>query len=209
MSNYEVFVLHEGYSKNTATGSLANCSCTLIKGNKNIIIDTMTPWDKDFILEKIEAHGLTPGNINFVVSTHGHSDHCGNNNLFLEAVHIMGFSISHKNFYENYSFETQGAYKIDDYVKIIPTPGHMTAHVSVAVVTSNNETVVVAGDLFENEDDLSDESIWKNAGSENEKQQAESRRKILEIADYIIPGHGKMFRVRSSMHKLFHCNKLQ
>ncbi|KAK6645460.1 hypothetical protein RUM43_001737 [Polyplax serrata] len=195
MSNYEVFVLHEGYSKITESGMIANCTCTLIKGTKNIIVDTMTPWDREFILEKILSHGLKPEDVNFVVSTHGHSDHCGNNNLFLDAVHIVGYSISYKNFYEDFSFETQGDYKIDEYVRIIPTPGHTLAHVSVAVVTSKNETIVVAGDLFENKDDLNDETIWKNAGSENETEQEKSRKKILKIADYIIPGHGEMFKV--------------
>jgi glyoxylase-like metal-dependent hydrolase (beta-lactamase superfamily II) len=29
----------------------------------------------------------------------------------------------------------------------------------------------------------------------NLKKLIESRKKILEIADYVIPGHGKMFRV--------------
>jgi hypothetical protein len=30
----------------------------------------------------------------------------------------------------------------------------------------------------------------------DEKALKESRKKILEIADYIIPGHGKMFKVK-------------
>jgi hypothetical protein len=30
----------------------------------------------------------------------------------------------------------------------------------------------------------------------NEKDLKESRKKVLEIADYIIPGHGKMFKVQ-------------
>ena len=35
----------------------------------------------------------------------------------------------------------------------------------------------------------------KDPYMKNEKQLMESRNKILEIADYIIPGHGKMFKV--------------
>lgn len=48
---YEVHVLHDGYSKMTDNGMVANCTCTLIKGPKNIVVDTMTPWDKDRIVE--------------------------------------------------------------------------------------------------------------------------------------------------------------
>jgi len=38
----------------------ANCTCTLIKGPKNVIVDTMTPWDGDVILAGLAQHGLTP-----------------------------------------------------------------------------------------------------------------------------------------------------
>ena len=32
----------------------ANCSCVLVRsGGKVIIVDTMTPWDKEFITEKL------------------------------------------------------------------------------------------------------------------------------------------------------------
>lgn len=48
----EVIVLFEGYSTQIDSFVMdANCSCILIKGLKNIIVDTMTAWDKDEILE--------------------------------------------------------------------------------------------------------------------------------------------------------------
>lgn len=47
----EIIVLFDGYSYEDGHNQRANCTCTLIKGvNSNIIIDTMTPWDKDKIL---------------------------------------------------------------------------------------------------------------------------------------------------------------
>lgn len=47
----EIKVLFDGYSNPDGDIQRANCTCTLIKGvNTNIIIDTMTPWDKDRIL---------------------------------------------------------------------------------------------------------------------------------------------------------------
>ncbi|XP_074114844.1 metallo-beta-lactamase domain-containing protein 1-like [Cotesia typhae] len=46
---YQVIVLFDGYSKQLEDGkSKANCSWTLIKGPEiNIIVDTMTAWDRD------------------------------------------------------------------------------------------------------------------------------------------------------------------
>lgn len=43
--------------------------------------------------------------IDYVVSTHGHSDHIGNNNLFLKAKHIVGYSISYMDNYFIYNFD--------------------------------------------------------------------------------------------------------
>jgi len=53
--------------------------------------------------------------------------------------------------------------------------------------------VVVAGDTFEKEEDIEDETIWKLAGTEDEDKLRQSRDKILREADFIIPGHGPMF----------------
>lgn len=47
----EIIVLFDGYSYGDGGNQRANCTCTLIKRpSTNIIIDTMTPWDKDKIL---------------------------------------------------------------------------------------------------------------------------------------------------------------
>lgn len=48
----EVIVLFDGYSKQLDDTRMdANCTCTLVRGEKNIIIDTMTAWDRDKIIE--------------------------------------------------------------------------------------------------------------------------------------------------------------
>lgn len=44
--------------------------------------------------------------VDYVVCSHGHSDHIGNNNLFLNAKHIVGFSISCKDLYFIHPFDT-------------------------------------------------------------------------------------------------------
>ena len=78
---------------------------------------------------------------------------------------------------------------------MLPTPGHTLDSVSVRVVTVAG-VVVIAGDTFEKEEDLEDESVWLEAGSEDEAAQRKSRDLILQTADYIVPGHGPMFKVR-------------
>lgn len=197
MSTYRVVVLFEGYSNPVFGGQTANCSCTLITGKKNIIVDTMTSWDGEKLICELKKHGVSPDSIDYVVSTHGHSDHTGNNNLFLSAKHIVGWSISYKDRYFDHPFERGVPYRIDECISVMPTPGHTMSDVSVVIRNAEHlGTVVVAGDLFENENDLLDDRVWKAAGSESEELQKQNRSRVLEIADYIVPGHGKMFKVK-------------
>lgn len=47
----EIIVLYDGYSSDAVNNQMtANCSCTLIKGVHNIIVDTMTAWDSEKII---------------------------------------------------------------------------------------------------------------------------------------------------------------
>lgn len=45
--------------------------------------------NKKFILA-LSKHNITPDKIDYVVCTHSHADHIGNNNLFTNAEHIIG-----------------------------------------------------------------------------------------------------------------------
>lgn len=103
----KVIVISEGYSKDaTATSMRANCSCVLVKdGAVNVVVDTMTAWDSQTILEGLKKETVLPADVQFVVNTHGHSDHCGNNNLFLAAKHVTGNSLSKGDVYEFHDFK--------------------------------------------------------------------------------------------------------
>lgn len=52
----------------------------------------------------------------------------------------------------------------------------------------------LSGDLFESEADISDAALWREV-SENPQLQVESRCRVIDMADIIIPGHGKAFKV--------------
>ncbi|CAG5101760.1 Similar to mblac1: Metallo-beta-lactamase domain-containing protein 1 (Xenopus laevis), partial [Cotesia congregata] len=157
---YQVIVLFNGYSKQLKDGkSEANCSCTLIKGQEiNIIVDTMTAWDRDKILTALRSHNVKPEEINYVVCTHSHADHIGNNNLFTHAQqHIVGYCIHRENLFDELQLSTKEA-------------------------------------------DIADPEIWKSVGKkELEKIQAKNRLMIIKSADYIVPGHGPMFKVTEDM----------
>jgi glyoxylase-like metal-dependent hydrolase (beta-lactamase superfamily II) len=57
-----------------------------------------------------------------------------------------------------------------------------------------------AGDLFEREEDIANPSLWQYvAGSDDPEKQEQNRNKIIQIAAWIIPGHGPMFKVTKEM----------
>ncbi|XP_076752573.1 metallo-beta-lactamase domain-containing protein 1 [Xylocopa sonorina] len=199
----EVIVLFSGYSTKLDDGTMkANCSCTLIKASKNIIVDTMTAWDREKIIQALAEHNVTPDKIDYVVCTHSHADHIGNNNLFLNAEHIVGTCVHRGELFFDRSFKN-GEYQICPEVKVITTPGHTPDDVSVLIETTISGKSIcfaITGDLFEKEEDIQNPSIWKELGtSELQKTQSHMRSLIINLANFIIPGHGQMFAVTNDM----------
>lgn len=197
----KVKVLSVGYSHKDPLNSncmLANCSSILIQSccGKNIVVDTMTAWDGDTLVNALRQHSIEPDDIHYVICTHGHSDHVGCNHLFTNAkLHFVGSSMSNRNQYPYFDWG-QPYELVPGEIQVIQTPGHTLSCVSVVVKNTDIfNTVGICGDLFENQKDIWDSSIWQNAGSESLKLQKENRYKMANMCDYIIPGHGEGFRV--------------
>lgn len=194
----EVIVLQPGYAvwQKRLQAQKADGTIILIKSSKNIIVDTGLPKDKETILKKLKANGLTPEKIDYVICTHGDADHISNNNLFPQAVLIVGFDIYHADVATFF----QKNFKIDDNVTVTAMTGHDERSIGVLVKTING-LVAITGDLFEYEAD------WKNAKnwiafSKQPKQHIKNRAKVWELADYIVPGHGPMFKVAKTVNIL-------
>jgi glyoxylase-like metal-dependent hydrolase (beta-lactamase superfamily II) len=195
MKSHKVIILKPGYSTPVGPGQMrADGTITLVTGPKKIIVDTGGPWDRLTIFRALAKEEVHARDIDVVVCTHGHSDHTGNNNLFPAARLIVGYDVSERDLYTAHDFVAGQPYKISDYVEVLPTPGHTNQSVSVIVKTTKG-VVAIVGDLFENEQDLKDESLWR-ATSLFPEEQLKNRKKILEMADFIVPGHGPMFPVK-------------
>lgn len=67
-------------------GTFYSSSCTLLtRASHRIVIDTGLSLREGELVAALAARGLTPGDIDLVVNTHLHVDHCGNNALFSRA----------------------------------------------------------------------------------------------------------------------------
>ncbi|XP_054711718.1 metallo-beta-lactamase domain-containing protein 1-like [Uloborus diversus] len=206
-----VEIVKTGYSfvDNDKNIMKANCTCTLVKeGSISVIVDTLTAWDGAFLLNELEKKGLKPSEITHAIATHGHSDHIGNLNLFTNALHIVGQSVSRQDEYLLHNFEDQ-PYKISENIEVIATPGHTLSDVSIIVKNTALGVVAIVGDLFEKQEDISNPHVWQViAGSENEDLQFKNREKILNSVDYIIPGHGPGFVVTEGLRGIHKSTKL-
>jgi len=193
----EIKVLVEGYAKQENGIEHASSTTTLIKDN-GILILVDPGMNRKLLLNKLQKEGIKPQEINYIVLTHTHIDHMLLTGAFENAKVIDDSSI--------YSFEgtiTDHDGKIPGTeVEIIKTPGHDQFHCSVLVDTEKYGKVAIVADVFWWRDDEKQKTDEKSLLShkdpyvKNEKQLLESRKRILEIADYIIPGHGKMFKVK-------------
>jgi len=193
----EVKVLIKGYAREEDDGEEATCTTTLIRENNlNIIVDP--GMNRKLLLEGLKKENLEPKDIKYVILTHTHLDHCLLTGIFEKATILDDSSL--------YSFdgkirEHEGKVPETD-IEIIKTPGHDQFHCSVLVNDKKLGKVVIAADVIwwaDNEKQKTDkESIMnrKDPYMKNKEQLTKSREKILNIADYIIPGHGEMFKVK-------------
>nr|XP_056719540.1 metallo-beta-lactamase domain-containing protein 1 [Euleptes europaea] len=194
-SPYSVVVLQEGYSAELPDGSTrADGTVTLVLGPQLTVVDTGGPWGRARLLAGLAAQGVSAGEVRHVVCTHGHSDHVGNLNLFPRADLIVGTDLSRPDGrYLPTGLRRGLPHPLHaGHVEVLPTPGHAgNDDVSVMVRGTSLGHVLVAGDLFEREDD---EGQWQPLSQDPVRQQA-SRAYALDIADVIVPGHGAPFRV--------------
>ncbi|TSC56119.1 MAG: beta-lactamase domain-containing protein [Parcubacteria group bacterium Gr01-1014_18] len=160
-------------------------SSTLIRAGKmNILFDTgFYPMGKRLV-EELKAEKLEPGDIDYIINSHYHFDHTGNNYLFPRAKIIMGPAEWE---YERGSIRyiaPRDPISLGD-IDIVYTPGHDQSHWS-AFVTIDEKIWCLAGDAIRY--DLMKDGLYPAFYSK--KAYLKSARAILEKADIIIPGHG-------------------
>ena len=198
----EVKILIEGIHKKTEEDKLKiSSTITLIKTNKNILVDTGSFLDEKKIIEELKKENLSPKDIDIVVLTHLHLDHIINLHLFKNSKVFCKFRGGGypgqvhfpKDGYLQRSNLTDGAEIADD-VLIILTPGHSDDMISV-VVDTNKGKIIVAGDAFPSEEFLDLDKQLDPLLIDVEEFN-KSRKKVLEMADWVIPGHGPIFKVK-------------
>ncbi|TRZ79827.1 MBL fold metallo-hydrolase [bacterium] len=192
----KVKILIEGYAKEEDGTEFASSTATLIQEvDLNIIVDP--GMNRELLLEALRKENLSPNKINYVILTHNHLDHS-----LLTGVFEKAKILDNEDIYSwDGKIESHGGKIPGTDIEIIKTPGHDIFHCSVLVQDENLGKVVIAGDVFWWEDSQEQktdkESLIKlqDPYVKNEEDLINSRKKVLAFADYIIPGHGKPFKV--------------
>jgi len=198
----EVKILIEGVHKIIGDGKMdIGCTTTLIKSDINIIVDPGALINKDRLISALKKEGLGLEDIDAVILTHLHIDHTLNTFLFDKARIFLRFigGSSYPGMFQKLAEGTLQRFDlfndiIAKNVKIIETQGHSIDGITILVKT-NNGVVAIAGDAISDEEWLdlnkkADPNIYYDV-----EKFDESRKKILEIADFVIPGHGGILRV--------------
>lgn len=195
----EVRVLLVGKHEKIPEGMYASSTVTLIKANDvNILVDSGSFADRGNLITALKNEGLTLTDIHTVVVTHLHLDHTANLDLFTHAAIITKHSAQSAGlmFHGGSNIITSvnvEHLEIVSGVKIILTPGHVDAHISVVVETSDG-TYVICGDAIQTPDQVDVHTKPKKACDIDAFEN--SRNLILGLADYLIPGHGGVIQIR-------------
>ena len=131
----------------------------------------------------LESMGFSPKDVDIVINTHMHYDHCGNNAMFPQARFLVNENeLAHAfapGWWEAPSYVRpvfdipelryeimRGTLEVKPGIRIIPTPGHTEGHQSVVVQLKETGTLVIAGDaayVRENLDDPILPGLYVNA----------------------------------------------
>jgi glyoxylase-like metal-dependent hydrolase (beta-lactamase superfamily II) len=196
-------------------GKLGDSSITHIEHKgKHYLIDTGFANEGDFsetnlVYNKLELEfRFKVANLKFddiagIFITHWHEDHFANLRLFPNA------QIYTYEEYQNVQFHLLAKYyKFEDRLPIIflkegdkfadctvlPTPGHTQGHCSL-LANFMDLHLVIAGDAIVSQSYFNQGKVWPyNLGNLGDIPCIASMNRIIDLADYIIPGHGHPFQ---------------
>jgi glyoxylase-like metal-dependent hydrolase (beta-lactamase superfamily II) len=188
MKKAKVKILMKGFvefDERTFDG-FAQPTITLIEDGKNVIVvDPGTVKNIKELKNKLKKASYSFNDVTHVVVSHEHHDHYRNMGLFINSIDIDFWGLW-KGMYLNFNQEDR---KLSDNVKILMTPGHDKSGISLIVNTSEGK-YAISGDVFYDIHGPKNDVFADNKG-----QLDKSRKKLLKIAEFIIPGHGDMFKV--------------
>ena len=185
-SSVTVNILVEGYYYTRYKDGKSEYVCptvALVQDNGlRIISDPGTVQQPFILVDRLKMRDLKPVDIDVVFISHSHMDHFKYVGLFPQAKVFDYWGV-----WQDDGFRI-GEKIINENIQLIETPGHTYDSVSL-MVKADIGTVVICGDVFWNND-----LFFKDPFLVDPELLKKSRDLVLDVADYIVPGHGPMFK---------------
>ncbi|MHB8108128.1 MAG: MBL fold metallo-hydrolase [Candidatus Cryosericum sp.] len=187
MTSVELLV--EGFARRDGSGIWsASSNVTLVRDDGVVLlVDLSTPDRQPEVLDALHRHGLTPENVDMVLLTHLHVDHVGALSLFPHTHIIVPEGMSQGS---RLQFCNPTTLHPSHHTFVLRVPGHTASDIALGLHIEDGRTVIIAGDLFPVNLDL--DSPTKAV---DQSVLAASRKRVLDIADVIVTGHGPIVTV--------------
>ena len=183
----KVKVLINGYTTADSKEADEEKTCatiTLIKDGKLVmVIDSGVLESRKMLIDALKKEKLSLEDVNVVGLTHSHIDHYASVGMFPNAKILEFYGLWDKNKCDEWNEQ------FTDNIKIIKSLGHDKTGITFLVKT-NKGIMAVCGDVFWKEDYPKNDPY-----ADNPKKLKETRKNILKLADWIVPGHAGMYRV--------------
>jgi N-acyl homoserine lactone hydrolase len=208
-----VDILMQGFPGWSPThGRLAWPSLCLIRSEgKNVLFDTGHLGAHPILLERLAERGVGRAAVDMLLISHSHWDHSVGYPLFPNAEVVIGRrelewalsvapgeNLSIPPFLMQHLAEDPRLRTVEDNTEVlsgvtmIDTPGHTPGHMSVVVSTAEG-TMVLAQDAVKNRAEFLSRAVDQSMDS---AASVASIERIAGIADVVVPGHDRAFRVR-------------
>ena len=160
---------------------------TLVRdGGLVMVVDPGILPSQQVLIDALAKENLTVNDVNIVCITHSHLDHYRNIGMFPTAKTLEYFGMWNGDTVVTWSEN------VTENIHVFHTPGHDYSGITLFVDTKDG-VVAICGDVFWQESYPLEPS--DDAYASNPDKLKESREMILEKADWIIPGHGKMYKI--------------
>jgi glyoxylase-like metal-dependent hydrolase (beta-lactamase superfamily II) len=191
-------VILEGMLVRDLAGNILDASSTVTlidtADRGFILIDTGEPGRRGELISALEKNNVKAGDIHYLVNTHSHHDHKGNNSLFANAVQLIHPADSYRNEAEGKKLKfVEEGFELSARPRsyVMETPGHTRG--SITIIVECPEVYAVTGDALPLEDNYKQ---WVPPGINIDPALAlKSMERIVKTARCIIPGHDKMFEI--------------
>jgi glyoxylase-like metal-dependent hydrolase (beta-lactamase superfamily II) len=177
-----VDLLHAGY-----TGDRTASTVALVRdGDVTIVVDPGMVARRALILDPLASLGVVPEAVTHIFLSHHHPDHTVNCALFPNA-EIVDFWARYR---DDLWLDHDGdGYRVSPRAQLWLTPGHTEEDASLIVEADNG--VHAMTHLWWHSDRTPDQDPFASDQSALER----GRKRVLAVADIVVPGHGAPFRV--------------